>query len=152
MEVHRNSEDAREIEPGGPESPGNRTCRGGGPTRRWSTGTNRSPNLRLPYRRGPAQTKATRPRRSTLVDRIAQVPFEPKGGESMLKAKNELLGPNEDLSSEKSQCWGQGGQPRPQSSTQGARGPIGSPTMPETSSETEDHQAQLPIDGSTINA
>ena len=49
--------------------------------------------------RGPAQTKATRPRRSTLVDRIAQVPFEPKGGESMLKAKNELLGPNEDLSS-----------------------------------------------------
>ena len=39
------------------------------------------------------------PRRSTLVDRIAQVPFEPKGGESMLKAKNELLGPNEDLSS-----------------------------------------------------
>ena len=33
------------------------------------------------------------------VDRIAQVPFEPKGGESMLKAKNELLGPNEDLSS-----------------------------------------------------
>ena len=39
------------------------------------------------------------PRRSTLVDRIAQVPFEPKGGESMLKAKNELIGPNEDLSS-----------------------------------------------------
>ena len=91
------------------------------------------------------------PRRSTLVDRIAQIPFEPKGGESMLKAKNELLGPNEDLSSEQSQCWGQdnGGQPRPQSSTRGARGPFGSQTMSETSSETENHRAQLPIDGSS---